>query len=589
MVEERKYYSKFKYKKEESLLGYFFHLDTEDWREFFDDYFNKRAEYLLQIFKPSRGEDLYSYSLIIIEDVAVETKTSLTRAIDDLLSSYYSDKMFDLLEEVLNTVRYLELPIDTGILTEIIKNSSIENRVREVSAITLSVVFQNSLVAFWDSLDLEKDHFLIPSYIGFFKRINPIKGIQKLKILGVKPNDTFPFIAPVKAALCQILISPADFSEFAGLEDTLPNWAKDFIYQLTQDYIELHEFYKRLRRIKQRVFKSIHRLRKVRLYRSIFADMIMVDLVKEIGCFEDLGIDLDIEFAPWNQIFDRLLIGDDFDIIIGNSRVFEHKNAESPENTSLFYSWRDLIKYEGFGIIGKKDRNLKSYDNLLGEVSGFQVKTELITTEQQNKALKLLLKQLKNYTIVAANNTDYYLTLKALIQENGLDFKELDIRSKYDPYSGFLEFISNDKYSIYIGSANLNQKAVELGCVELINEKQNNFGAVQYNSIITKDLSHLPESQTELKELILKFFAAYTLGRTKVQDNKDVYLNQWFDIYNYQMRVNYPNDFDKFNISIEEFNQIVLDVIYYTPVLKGETGFQLKSLTAEENRRKKEI
>jgi len=585
MVEEKQYYTKFKELKDENLLKYFSNLDTKDWSDFFDDYFNHRTNYLVKILVTPKGEDIYSYGLMLIQDLDPQPKSSIVEAINSLLSSYYTNKNFNLFKIVFDAIRYLELNVDSGVLTEIIQSSTIEKNIREVAAITLSVVYQNSLIPFWDKLDLKKDVFLIPSYIGFFKRLNPIKGIQKLSILTSKPESTFAFIAPVKSSLSQILISPSDLAEFARMEDNFPSWVREFIGELTQDYTELNDFSKKLKRIKQGIYKSTRKLKKVKLYRSIFADMIIIDLMKEMGCFEDVGIDLEIEFTPWNKIFDTLLKGDNFDIIIGNERVFEYRNSLSPVGAKMFTSWNDLIKYEGFAIVSK-DKTLNNFKHFLDIAANYQSE-DTYSDEQKKTALKSLLEQLKTHKIVAANNTDYYFTLKSLIEENGLKLRDFDIKSDKDPYDGFLEFLSHKELSVYIGSANLNQKALASNCIELISEKHFDFNAVQYNSIITKNITHSPDLHTEQNELILKFFAAYTIGRTKIQDHKDVYLAQWFDMYNQQMKINYSKDYDKFTISKNDFDEIVLNVVEYTPVLKHENEVQNISSSVDVKSKKK--
>lgn len=250
MVKERDYYITFKKLKDDSLLTYFRHLNTHDWCEFFDDYFNGEFEYLSRILIIPKGETIHSYGLLLIEDVDPETKNSITKGISNLLNSYYTRNKFDHLKFLFNTIRYLELNIDSGILIEIIRNNKIDKNIREDAAIALSLDYQSSLAYFWDSLDLTSESFLVPSYIGYFKKLNPIKGILKLKSISIKPESTFAFIAPVKASLWQISNSQSHLKEYAQIKDALPTWAKEFINKLTTDYIELNDLPNRLKYLK---------------------------------------------------------------------------------------------------------------------------------------------------------------------------------------------------------------------------------------------------------------------------------------------------------------------------------------------------
>ncbi len=580
MVKDSEYYRKFKDCKEENLLKYFVTLNTEDWSNLFDDFFSHNTKYLSRIFLIPKGEDLYSYSLMLIDDVDPEIKNSITNAINNLLGIYYANNNFDKLKIIFDTTRFLELPIETGVLIELVQNRNIDKDIRETAAITLSVVYQNSLVQFWDRLDLNSDNFLIPSYIGFFKNIDPVKAIKKLEIITTKPENIFAFFAPVKACLLQLLISPFSLSEFAAVENDLPSWAREFIKKITQEYAELNDFTQKLNKIKQGTFRSTRKLQKVKFFRSVFPPECVVDVIKELGCFEKQGIDLEIEFAPWNQIFDKLSSSDVFSIIIGNERVCNYKNSLGPEDIELFHEWRRLIKYEGFAIVSK-DKNLKNYKYFLDTANhGKPIGVSII--ERKKIAFKSFLEQLKDHKIIASNNTDYFLTLQSLIEDNGLKLREFDIISDKDPYCGFLDFESNENMTIYIGSANLNQRAIANGCQELISEKHFNFSAVQFNSIITKNISNIPNLYYKQKELILSFFYAFNTGMTMIQDNKDVYLPKWFEMLNQLMVLNYPDDYLKFSINRNEFDEIVLNMIEYHSLLKRGSEDKIISKNASQ-------
>lgn len=256
---ERKYYTIFKEQLEQknSLLEYFSQLNVENWVEFFEDYYNRETKYLTRIIVPPKGEDVYSYSLVLLDDVDTSTRALIAKANNSLLANYFNESKWDLISELFNTVRYLELNISANILIDIISNESIEDEVREHAAITLSVVHENTLTPFWDSLNLKKDAFLIPSYISFFEKTNPIKGLSKLLLIKDEPDDIEAYETPVFYSLLQVGNSLSDIEKYQELSVKLPIWATNFINGIFEDYPELDTLQEKIEKPNERILKNI--------------------------------------------------------------------------------------------------------------------------------------------------------------------------------------------------------------------------------------------------------------------------------------------------------------------------------------------
>jgi len=236
---ERNYYSKFKNLSDEPLLKYFSHLDLQDWTDFFDDYYNRNFTFLLRMLDTPKGEDIYSYGLIWVNDVDSSTRDLIARANDSLLSNYIKENKSKLLEELFKAVRYLKLDVNKDLLILIISNKKGKQNLRELAALTLISVYENSASSFWENLDLQSDQFLIPSYIAFHRKNNPIKGLEKLSIVKDKPENLAPFETPILYSLLQISTSISSTEKYKELHKTFPSWMKLFIKALFKDYPEL--------------------------------------------------------------------------------------------------------------------------------------------------------------------------------------------------------------------------------------------------------------------------------------------------------------------------------------------------------------
>ena len=238
---ERKYYSKFKQTLAQPLLKYFSRLDLEDWVDFFEDYYRHHEVFLLRILDTPKGEDIYSYGLIWVNNVDSATRELITRANNKLLSNYIVENNPHLLEETFKAIRYLKLDISQELLTQIVINKGSPQKLRELAAITLIAVHENSATTFWDNLDLETDKFLIPSFIAFHRKNNPIKGLEMLTLLHEKPDSIYSFETPILYSLLEISTSISNIEQYKLLQRKLPSWAFVFIKELFDDYPELND------------------------------------------------------------------------------------------------------------------------------------------------------------------------------------------------------------------------------------------------------------------------------------------------------------------------------------------------------------
>jgi len=254
---ERSYYSKFKQLLDQSLLKYFSTLDLEDWIDFFDDYYRHELTFLLRILDTPKGEDIYSYGLIWVNNVDSATRELITRGNDILLSKYIVQNDSDLLEETFKAIRYLKLNVNQDLLAQIISSKEGKPKLRELAAITLIAVHENSATTFWDNLDLENDQFLIPSYIAFHRKNNPVKGLGKLKLLQQKPENISVFETPILYSLLQISTSTSSVEEYKVMQRKFPTWANTFIKELFDDYPELDEFKSKTQKPYEDILKKL--------------------------------------------------------------------------------------------------------------------------------------------------------------------------------------------------------------------------------------------------------------------------------------------------------------------------------------------
>ena len=241
-MKERNYYNKYKENNADNLLEYFDGLNLNDWYEFFDDYYKFQTAYLSCIFNCPKGEDVYSCGLTLLKGVCLYTKGLITKAHERLFSEYfYCENHDELLKEFFHAVRYLELKIRQSYFLIIIESGKESDEIRECASLAYINVYEDSNDSFWDKLDLSKDLFLIPDYIAFFRKKDPIKGLKKLILIQEKPDNTDYYESPIAASLKTISTSGKDIKDFVDIYNSkvFPIWARDYIDSLFEYFPEL--------------------------------------------------------------------------------------------------------------------------------------------------------------------------------------------------------------------------------------------------------------------------------------------------------------------------------------------------------------
>jgi hypothetical protein len=258
---EKNYYVKFKEKDYNHRFEYFHKLNINDWIDLFEDYYRGEFGFLLKMFDIPKGEDIYSYALISVKGIDTNTKNLIAEANKILLQKYILEKDHDgIIEEILGTIDYLELDIVPEILHKIIKDKNESENIRESAALTLTSVYENSAVSFWESIDFYADNFLIPLYITFYANINPIQGLQKLSIINKKPDDILMFELPVVDSLLQISTSLSYIEDFKKIYKSFPSWVLNFIHDLFDEYTELENLKKKLYSKKVNILDGIRNI-----------------------------------------------------------------------------------------------------------------------------------------------------------------------------------------------------------------------------------------------------------------------------------------------------------------------------------------
>ncbi len=264
---ERNYYRKFKESLDLPLLKYFSKLDFEDWFDFFNDYYRHELTFLLRILDTPKGEDIYSYGLIWVNNVDSSTRELITRSNDKLLSVFITENNTELLDEIFKTIIYLKLDVTKDFLFQIISDKKRTQKIREQAALTLITVYENSTSTFWDNIDLEQDSFLIPSYIAYQRTNNPVRGLEKLKLINERPENIAVFEIPILYSLLQVSTSSSCVEEYKILQHKLPTWATTFIKELFDDYPELDTLKEKI----QRPYEDV--LEKIGLDNSVWDDL----------------------------------------------------------------------------------------------------------------------------------------------------------------------------------------------------------------------------------------------------------------------------------------------------------------------------
>jgi hypothetical protein len=220
--------------------GDFGELSLEEWISFLDDYYRGNTSLIDIIISTPKGESVYSYLLPIIDEQSQSIKGLFANATETLIKEYYQNNNNELLNLALDSIRFLELSINFSILKKIVLNDQVNSDIRSNAANTLSIVNENLLIPFWNEIDFTKNLFLIPSYITYFQNKAPVIGLSKLLMVVDTPDDLSEYETVLLNSLNNIFISKSDYSAYLTLYPKFPQWVKNLITDLFEDYPELN-------------------------------------------------------------------------------------------------------------------------------------------------------------------------------------------------------------------------------------------------------------------------------------------------------------------------------------------------------------
>jgi hypothetical protein len=215
-------------------------LNLEEWISFLDDYYSGNTSLIDIIISTPKGESVYSYLMPIIDEQSQTIKGLFANATEILIKRYYQIGNYEFLNIALDSIRYLELSIDFSILKIIVLNNEVKSDIRANAANTLSIVNENLLIPFWNEIDFTKNLFLIPSYITYFQNKAPVIGLSKLLMVVDTPKDLTQYDTILLNSLNNILVSKSDYSDFQTLYPKFPQWVKNLIADLFEDYPDLN-------------------------------------------------------------------------------------------------------------------------------------------------------------------------------------------------------------------------------------------------------------------------------------------------------------------------------------------------------------
>lgn len=259
----------------------------------------------------------------------------------------------------------------------------------------------------------------------------------------------------------------------------LPEWSQKCI----NDILNEREFF-------NKIVANKPSLEKVTVGIAPFLDTMIFKLGVNEGIYRDEGLDIDIEFCKWNNIFDKL---DEkkVDVIIGNKELCSFYNLQNQEDFSsvgnnIYYYSQDLFIYQGFAILTRNNSGLETFSDFRKKLSE-EFKQGKRDHAGLTKAIiaEETFKQLIGKKIIASS-TDHAVSLHLCARYYNLisndDQLPFEIISDYDPNEGLQVFLRNENYAdAYVGGipqriiANKHGEIQELITYEEIHDKSYDF------------------------------------------------------------------------------------------------------------------
>lgn len=527
-------------------------LTVQDWHELFQDYCAKDFGSLREHFTAAKGDNLGLVVIAEFEGLASSVQKRMELAIDQLLAEFGNAKEPSRLDELLFCIRFLELKVDTEVLIAIVQNRDQPKHLREHAAHTLSVVQEQGLMRFWDSVDLAQDAFLAPAYARHFQSIDPLRVFRMLRKIQVEPDGVIEFEMPVYYSLLRLNIMPFEWEEVGSVLRGSPIWVSELVSRLLKEHNDLEVVARALAEPPQSeqmkeapAMQSSYVMQKLILGSSVFPDLMLLELYKKWGLFEELCIELEIRYYSWNELHTALIRGD-VHLIVGNLDVIEFLMNKGRS----LRIWRELNRFNGWSIISR---------NKLGSPADFIDRDGL----SEKEALKATLEQMKGKVVVAVAETDYALTFQDLFVEAGLNVDDVVMKGEFqDPHLAFLDFL-NGTGDFFVGSEFHVMNAIAKGKGHrLLSEAKSDFGAEQENVIVAKEANGSFNKQSEWVEgLYTAFCRALDVGRLKVNDDVDSSIVQMHALFGKKMKEAYPDNYQDLLLNDRDFKQFIKDCV----------------------------
>ena len=530
----RDYYQKWESSKETEVSYSFFDLfNQNDWDEFWEDYLSGASHHFVRIFDLPKQERLDEYIIPFLSNLSVNAQKFIANSLNDKLNRAIKTNDLRAISKILGIVNYLEYEVPFDLLAVVINNPELSE-----DTIIDAVLILNQLNVtknIWEKIDIKKRKFLLPFFMMFFQDIEPYKSLEKLTIYKSLPANISEFEIPVKNSLISLLKYPSDLKKFRILLLSTPKWIKEYIDEILNTYSDL-------KLVKTRLLEEENNLVKIKLGLSVYPDFVLVDLFKKWGLFKSKGIDITIEYYPWNKLFSKL---DNFDadIIITNYKVYKNMN-ESITNQP-YKSLMRLNRYEGFAVVSN-DLSDFTYESIKNEDIGYN-----------EDALQKTLNQIKGKRIFASKDTDHQIQLIQTIIKSGLNHKDFKIlHHNREPYDGFKNFLKGN-YDVFVGAA-IHTQALKKEFKVILSEKTEDFGAVQYNLFVSN------ETNDKLtKECQNKFESAIKLGLDTFDTGNIEHIAELHKLFDSKIEEKYRDIYDDLTMTLNEFGEIIKEIMRF--------------------------
>lgn len=223
---------------------------------------------------------------------------------------------------------------------------------------------------------------------------------------------------------------------------------------------------------------------KVRYGVSPFQDTYLPALGKDMGWYEEEGLDVEFKILGWTEVQEALAAGE-VDVAINNisSVVSTHER------------WPQFVYYYGFNIFDAGAA-------LMGKPEFKSVEEFKAEGTSDKDAIKAAVEQLKGKTVVTTGNTDMEQAVLGVAYRNGLDYtKDFEVVDM-NPDEGLAAFLSGTG-DFYLGGIPQRTRATKEGYKPIIVGAQ--LAPPPINGIVTtKD--YAAKNQETLLKLIKVWF-----------------------------------------------------------------------------------